>query len=101
VPALFPRLLPLPDGGSFVPIEQVIAAHLDSLFPGMQMVSHHTFRVTRDADIPIEEGEAEDLLEALEVGLRWRQRASGAVRLEIAAEASEWRTRILAEELVA
>jgi polyphosphate kinase len=99
VPALFPRLLPLPDGVTFVPIEQVIAAHLDALFPGMQVVSHHAFRVTRDADIPIEESEAEDLLEALELGLRWRQRASGAVRLEIAAEASESVTGILAEEL--
>jgi polyphosphate kinase len=99
VPALFPRLLPLPSGTHFVPIEQVIAAHLDALFPGMQVVSHHAFRVTRDADIPLEESEAEDLLEALEVGLRWRQRASGAVRLEIAAEASEGVTEILAEEL--
>jgi len=99
VPALFPRLLPLPSGTHFVPVEQVIAAHLDALFPGMQVVSHHVFRVTRDADIPLEESEAEDLLEALEVGLRWRQRASGAVRLEIAAEASESVTEILAEEL--
>jgi polyphosphate kinase len=65
----------------------------------MQVISHHAFRVTRDADIPIEESEAEDLLEALEVGLRWRQRASDAVRLEIAAEASESVTGILAEEL--
>jgi polyphosphate kinase len=99
VPALFPRLLPLPDGVHFVPIEQVVAAHLDALFPGMQILSHHAFRVTRDADIPIEESEAEDLLEALEVGLRWRHRASGAVRLEIGAEASESVTAILAEEL--
>ncbi len=99
VPPLFPRLLPLPDGAHFVPIEQVIAAHLDTLFPGMHVVSHHAFRVTRDADIPIEESEAEDLLEALEVGLRWRQRASSAVRLEVAAEASESVTGILAEEL--
>jgi polyphosphate kinase len=65
----------------------------------MRVISQHAFRVTRDADIPIEESEAEDLLEALEVGLRWRQRASSAVRLEIAAEASEWATGVLAEEL--
>jgi len=99
VPPLFPRFLPLPDGGHFVPIEQVIAAHLDALFPGMRIVSQHAFRVTRDADIPLEESEAEDLLEALEVGLRRRQRASSAVRLEIAADASEYVTTILAEEL--
>ena len=99
VPPLFPRFLPLPDGGHFVPIEQVIAAHLDALFPGMRIVSQHAFRVTRDADIPLEESEAEDLLEALELGLRRRQRASSAVRLEIAADASEYVTTILAEEL--
>jgi polyphosphate kinase len=99
VPSLFPRFLPLPDGTHFVPIEQVIAAHLDALFPGMRIVSQYAFRVTRDADIPLEESEAEDLLEALELGLRRRQRASSAVRLEIAADAPEHVTAILVEEL--
>ena len=99
VPSLFPRFLPLPDGTHFVPIEQVIAAHLDALFPGMRIVSQYAFRVTRDADIPLEESEAEDLLEALELGLRRRQRASSAVRLEIAADAPEHVTAILLEEL--
>jgi polyphosphate kinase len=99
VPPLFPRFLPLPDGAHFVPIEQVIASRLDALFPGMRILSQHAFRVTRDADIPLEESEAEDLLEALEVGLRWRQHASGAVRLEISADASHYVTSILAEEL--
>jgi polyphosphate kinase len=99
VPPLFPRFLPLPDGVHLVPIEQVIAAHLDALFPGMRVVAQHAFRVTRDADIPIEEIEAEDLVSALEVGLRWRHRASSAVRLEIDAQASEWVTEVLASEL--
>jgi len=99
VPSLFPRFLPLPDGTHFVPIEQVIAAHLDALVPGMRIVSQYAFRVTRDADIPLEESEAEDLLEALELGLRRRQRASSAVRLEIAADAPEHVTAILVEEL--
>jgi polyphosphate kinase len=99
VPPLFPRFLPLPDGAHFVPIEQVVAAHLEALFPGMRIVSQHAFRVTRDADIPLEESEAEDLLEALELGLRRRSRASSAVRLEIASDASEYVTAILAEEL--
>jgi polyphosphate kinase len=99
VPPLFPRFLPLPDGTHFVPIEQVIAAHAGALFPGMRVVSQHAFRVTRDADIPLEETEAEDLLEALEVGLRWRQRASSAVRLEVSADASQHTSAILADEL--
>jgi polyphosphate kinase len=99
VPPLFPRFLALPDGVHLVPIEQVIAAHLDALFPGMRIAGHHAFRVTRDADIPIEGNDAEDLLEALEVGLRWRQRSSSAVRLEIAADASEWLKEMLASEL--
>jgi polyphosphate kinase len=99
VPPLFPRFLPLPDGARFVPIEQVVAAHAAALFPGMRVVSQHAFRVTRDADIPLDEIEAEDLLEALEVGLRWRQRASDAVRLEVSPEAAEHTRQILAEEL--
>jgi len=99
VPPLFPRFLPLPDGTHFVPIEQVVAAHAGALFPGMQVVAQHAFRVTRDADIPLDEIEAEDLLEALEVGLRWRQRASSAVRLEVSADAPEHTRAILAEEL--
>src|SRR5207237_6016718 len=50
VPPLLPRFLVLPDAERFVPLEQVIAAHLDSLFPGMESVAHHPFRVTRAAD---------------------------------------------------
>src|SRR5437773_2190610 len=51
VPPLLPRFIALPDGRRFVPLEQVIAAHLDALFPGMEIVSQHPFRVTRDADL--------------------------------------------------
>ena len=51
MPPLLPRFLPLPDGERFVPIEQVVADHLDHLFPGMEIVTHHVFRVTRDADL--------------------------------------------------
>jgi polyphosphate kinase len=52
----------LPDGERFVPLEQVIAAHLDRLFPGLEVVEHHVFRVTRNADFEVEEEEADDLL---------------------------------------
>ncbi len=83
VPPLLPRFLPLPDGERFVPIEAVIAEHLDHLFPGMELESRHAFRVTRDADYEVEEDEAEDLLAAIETVLSRRRRAAEPVRLEI------------------
>jgi polyphosphate kinase len=83
VPPLLPRFVPLPDGERFVPLETVIAAHLDRLFPGMELVAHHTFRLTRDADLEVEEDEAEDLLEAIRSVLRRRRRGASPVRLEI------------------
>ncbi|MGH9075313.1 MAG: RNA degradosome polyphosphate kinase, partial [Acidimicrobiales bacterium] len=58
VPPLLPRFVVLPDGERFVPLEQLIAAHLSSLFPDMEIVGHHSFRVTRNADLTPEEGEA-------------------------------------------
>jgi polyphosphate kinase len=61
VPPLLPRFHQL-DDERFIPVEQVIAAHLDVLFPGMEIVTYHLFRVTRDADVEVEEDEAEDLL---------------------------------------
>ncbi|HEX5630220.1 MAG TPA: polyphosphate kinase 1, partial [Acidimicrobiia bacterium] len=83
VPPLLPRFL-TPDGAAtFVPVEQVIASHLDSLFPGMTIVSSHPFRVTRSADQAIEEDEADDLLKAVEELLQTRSRASKLVRLEV------------------
>jgi polyphosphate kinase len=83
VPPLLPRFLKVSGGRRFVPIEQVIAAHLDLLFPGMKIESFHVFRVTRDADIEIEVDEAEDLLSALRTELLRRRRTPEAVRLEI------------------
>ena len=83
VPPLLPRFLKVSGGRRFVPIEQVIAAHLDMLFPGMKIESFHVFRVTRDADIEIEVDEAEDLLSALRTELLRRRRTPEAVRLEI------------------
>ena len=82
VPDLLPRFVVLPDGERFVPLEQVIAARLSSLFPGMEIESHHPFRVTRNADLTLEEEEADDLLAAVEVELR-RRRFGRAVRLEV------------------
>src|SRR5256885_14821967 len=83
VPPLLPRFIPLPDGGRFVPLEQLIAAHLDVLFPGMEIVSQHPFRVTRDADLDLVDEEAADLLAAIQSELRRQQRRAQVVRLEV------------------
>jgi polyphosphate kinase len=84
VPTNLPRFVVMPDGERFVPLEQVIAAHLDQLFPGMVLEDHFTFRVTRNADLTLEEEEADDLLAAVEMELR-RRRFRRAVRLEVSA----------------
>lgn len=66
-----------------VPLEQVIAHHLDSLFPGMDVQECHSFRLTRDADLGVQEDEADDLLLAIKQELRKRHFAGSAVRLEV------------------
>ncbi len=71
-----------PDAATYVWIEQVIAAHLNALFPGMQVLESHPFHVVRDADIDIREQEAEDLLETMEEGVRQR-RWGDVVRLKV------------------
>ena len=81
VPPLLPRFVPLPDGHRYVPVEQVIAAHLESIFPAMAILEHHVFRVTRNADLSVDEDEAGDLLAAVELELH-RRRFGQAVRLE-------------------
>ncbi|HET9075362.1 MAG TPA: polyphosphate kinase 1 [Acidimicrobiales bacterium] len=98
IPPLLPGLLALPDGVRFVPLEQVIAAHLAALFPGMEIVSHHPFRVTRNADLTLEEEEADDLLVAVEMELR-RRRFGRAVRLEVDASMTDEVQELLAREL--
>jgi polyphosphate kinase len=81
---LLGRFLPLgEDGTAFVPLEEAIAANLDSLFPGTDVVDHGYFRVTRDADFNISD-EADDLLQAVQDEIR-RRRFGEVVRLEIAA----------------
>ncbi len=85
IPPNVPRLIPLQDGRRFVPIEQIVNHHLGRLFGGLDVVDSTTFRVTRSADIAVEEEEADDLLQAMESVLRYRQRAAQAVRLEVEA----------------
>jgi polyphosphate kinase len=78
---MLPRFVPAGDGTTFVALEQLIAANLDTLFPGMEIVDHGFFRVTRDADFDISD-EADDLLRAVEAELR-RRRFGEVVRLEV------------------
>jgi polyphosphate kinase len=99
VPPSLDRFIALPDGERFLPFEQLIAARLESLFPGMQIVGHHPFRVTRNADLEVEEDEADDLLAAIEGGLRQRRRSPHVVRLEIGAGLADYVRELLLEEL--
>lgn len=88
VPPVLPRLIGLPDGERFIPLEQVIALHLSALFPGMEIVSHHFFRVTRDADLDLDDDEAEDLMAAVQAELMRKRRKGRAVRLEVGPDMS-------------
>ncbi|GAA0611419.1 RNA degradosome polyphosphate kinase [Kribbella sandramycini] len=81
VPPLLPRFVQVAEG-RFVPLEDVIATHLGQLFPGMEVTQHHTFRVTRNEDLEVEEDDAENLLAALEKELL-RRRFGPPVRLEV------------------
>jgi polyphosphate kinase len=99
VPPLLPRFVALPDGERFLPLEDLIAARLGGLFPGMDVVSTFPFRVTRNADFEVEEDEADDLLEAIELGLRYRKRSPHVVRLEVTDTMSEYVRELLLEEL--
>jgi polyphosphate kinase len=83
---MLPRFVPTGDGHTFVPLEDLIAKHLDSLFPGMEIVDYDVFRVTRDADFTVSD-EADDLLRAVEDELR-RRRFGEVVRVEVGAEMS-------------
>ncbi|AUS99316.1 polyphosphate kinase 1 [Nostoc sp. CENA543] len=108
VPSVLPRFLPLPpelgiqlENGqpahwTGVPLEQAIAHNLDSLFPGMNIQEYHPFRITRDADLTLEEDEADDLLLAIEQELRKRRIGGNPVRIEIQSQTPEpVRTRLL------
>ncbi|MEA2397906.1 MAG: polyphosphate kinase [Thermoleophilaceae bacterium] len=90
---VLPRFVQISDD-TFVPLEEVIAQHLDELFPGMEILSHDMFRVTRDADFTVSD-EADDLLQAVEQELR-RRRFGEVVRLEVSASMEpELRVRLV------
>ena len=98
VPSFLPRFIRLPDEKRFVAAEEVIAAHLDRLFPGMRIHEVSTFRATRNADLSLDDGDADDLLAAVEVELR-RRRFGKAVRLEVDAGMSAEMLALLLTEL--
>ncbi len=104
VPNNVPRLVRVPpvdpddDSFTFLPIEDLIAAHLSELFTGMELVEVHAFRVTRNADLEVEEDRDEDLLQALERELA-RRRFGPPVRLEVVDTMSEHVLELLLREL--
>ena len=98
VPNTLDRWIRLGDSHRFVSLESVVQAHLSELFAGMAIVESHVFRVTRNADITLEDAEADDLLAAVELELR-RRRFGRAVRLEVAATMSDAVLELLLREL--
>jgi len=105
LPATLPRFLELeasrPAGGrdhTFLPLEQLVSANLGALFPGMRVVQSHPFRVTRDAEVSIQEMEAEDLLETIEKGLL-KRRFGRVVRVTVDTEMPTAIRDILIENL--
>jgi polyphosphate kinase len=93
---VLPRFLPI-GANAFVPLEAVIARHLDELFPGMEILRHDYFRVTRDADFTVSD-EADDLLRAVEDELR-RRRFGEVVRLEVSSTMDPDMREYLVEQL--
>ena len=97
VPPIFSRFVPL-GNQRFVPLEDVIAEHLKKLFPGMDVLNVHTFRVTRNEDLEVEEDDAENLLKALEKELL-RRRFGPPVRLEVEESIDDHVLDLLVSEL--
>lgn len=99
LPSNVARLIPVNDEGTrFTLLGEAIRANLQPLFPGMQILQSHLFRVTRDADIELREDEAGDLMRTMERELRQR-RFSAAIRLEVSGSMPEEMTRFLTEKL--
>ncbi len=102
VPPMLPRFLQLPDDGSgllrFIPLEDLISNHLADLFPGMEILDHHEFRVTRNEDVVLEEDESENLIQTLERELL-RRRFGPPIRLEITDDMDEVTLSLLMSEL--
>ncbi|MGI8532475.1 MAG: RNA degradosome polyphosphate kinase [Geodermatophilaceae bacterium] len=98
VPNNVPRFVPVGEENAVLPLEDLIAAQLPQLFPGMDVGEHHLFRVTRNADVEVEEDRDEDLLQALERELA-RRRFGPAVRLEVGEQMDRHMLDLLVREL--
>ena len=101
VPPMLPRFVEVSrEGGRirYIALEDLIANNLGDLFPGMEVVDHHAFRVTRNEDVVIEEDETENLIQALEAELL-RRRFGPPIRLEVADDMDDVTLQLLVEEL--
>ncbi|MCS3443793.1 RNA degradosome polyphosphate kinase [Microbacterium phyllosphaerae] len=101
VPPMLPRFVEVPGSGEikrFLTLEELIANHLGDLFPGMEVLDHHAFRLTRNEDVEIEEDESENLIQALEAELL-RRRFGPPIRLEITDDMDEVTMDLLVREL--
>ena len=110
VPKILPRFLPLPEDlrlqqkdvaavWTAVPLEQVIAHNLESLFPGLRIQEYYPFRITRDGDLEVAEDEADDLMLAIEQELRKRRFGGSIVRLEVHSSMPELVRDMLCQEM--
>lgn len=101
VPPMLPRFVEVPGNSEikrFLRLEELIANHLGDLFPGMEVLDHHAFRLTRNEDVEIEEDESENLIQALEAELL-RRRFGPPIRLEITDDMDEVTMDLLVREL--
>jgi polyphosphate kinase len=101
VPPMLPRFVEVPGSGEitrYLTLEELIANHLGDLFPGMEVLDHHAFRLTRNEDVAIEEDESENLIQALEAELL-RRRFGPPIRLEITDDMDEVTLALLVTEL--
>nr|WP_315265874.1 RNA degradosome polyphosphate kinase [Microbacterium lemovicicum] len=103
VPPMLPRLIEVPHDPDtniirYLPLEDLISNHLGDLFPGMEILDHHTFRLTRNEDVVIEEDETENLIQALEAELL-RRRFGPPIRLEVTDDMDDVTLDLLISEL--
>ncbi|WP_296194124.1 RNA degradosome polyphosphate kinase [uncultured Microbacterium sp.] len=101
VPPMLPRFVQVDrtdDGVRYIPLEELIANNLEDLFPGMEILDHHAFRLTRNEDVTIEEDETENLIQALEAELL-RRRFGPPIRLEVADDMDDVTLQLLLSEL--
>ncbi|MGA7147337.1 MAG: RNA degradosome polyphosphate kinase [Microbacterium sp.] len=102
VPPMLPRFVDVRGsegrGVRYLPLEDLISNHLDDLFPGMEVLDHHAFRLTRNEDVAIEEDESENLIQALEAELL-RRRFGPPIRLEITDDMDDVTLDLLIREL--